>query len=246
MQICQLDLNQILNFFFVFYPFSICLSLRLCVCVVSSTSKLRMDKFSISNIEKALSPWAYAKDMNPKKKSIKSKTMFSQKDFELKSSFCVYKKYNLLPKVKFPSHYYVTIDGYIYHPGYPSSNELYNDTITDESQEIVMVKEMCHKCVYDTLKKLFNADKQFNILTNNCQIILGTFVEFFMLVLFVISLVFLTIFNKIVYLIICLLILILHITVSMFSKSYTFAHCAHILYDDEATKTIIIAAETTQ
>lgn len=202
-----------------------------------TTSKLRMDKFSTANIEEALRPWEYAKNLQPANNSIKSKVMFSQDGFELKSSLCVYKKYNLLPLVGFPSHFYINIDGYIYHPGYPSSNELYNNTITDEPQKVVMVKEMCHRCVYDTMKKLFEADKHFNLLTNNCQIILGTFIEFSMLVIFTISLIFLTIFNKLVYLVICAIILLVHITVSLFCNTYTFSHCKHILYTDDATKT---------
>lgn len=199
-------------------------------------TKLRMDKFSATNIEKALKPWEYAKDFKPEKRSIKSKLMVSQEGFELKSSYGLYKRYPLLGYVKFVNHYYLNIDNYVYHPGYPSSNDLFNSTNTDERQELVMVKEMCHKCVYDTLKKLFEADKHFNLLTNNCQIILGTFLEFSMLVIFLASLILLTIFKQIIYLIICIIIIISHLIVSRFANTYTFSHCEHILYDDDTTK----------
>lgn len=194
-------------------------------------------KYSEENIENALASWKYAEFITPKKNSIPSLTIDSQNTEIVKSSLMIFKKYSLLPILKLPSHYFVIVDGNIFHPGYPSSDKIYNDTIIDNEENVVMIKECCHYCIYHNMKKNFMVDTKFNILINNCQIILGQFVEFLLLILFIISTIFIFLTGSFVFFIIMITLLFLHIVlVLLYAKIYTYTTCPHITFDYTHTK----------
>lgn len=194
-------------------------------------------KYTEENIKNALAAWKYAEFMTPKKNSIPSLTIDNQDTEVIKSSLMIFKKYSLLPILKLPSHYYVIIDGNIYHPGYPSSDQIYNDTIIDSEESVVMIKECCHHCIYHNMRKTFRIDTKFNILINNCQIILGQFVEFFLLILFIVSTIFIFLFGSLVCFIIMIALIILHIVLNLlYAKTYTYTACPHIKFDYIRTK----------
>lgn len=85
----------------------------------------------------------------------------------------VFKKYSLYDIPFLPSHEYVVIDGKTFHPG-STSSEIFNENDTSVGV-ITLIEEKCKWCSREYLLNIFKRDSNFNILVNNCQIVMGNF-----------------------------------------------------------------------
>lgn len=194
-------------------------------------------RYSDEKITEALQLWDYAKDYEPHERSIKSRLYLPDADRSkepINTSLIVFKKYSLLPFLSFPSHYYIVVDGLIFHPGFNDSQDIYNNTTSKYDTKTVGVREECHYCVYKNMKKYFINDLHFNIATNNCQIILGTFKEFFSLLGVFIALVLLSITGDMIYIFLLLIIIAINLFTYIHRPMY-FTKCIHI--DDTFNET---------
>lgn len=128
-------------------------------------------KYSPENVTEALKPYERYKDAEPANDSITSRLLDANAD----TIFFVYKKYPLYEINLFPAHYYVVIDGKIFHPGGATSPIFLK---SDERENVITsIEEKCKFCTYQALNTLFESDKHYNIFTKNCQIILGSYIN---------------------------------------------------------------------
>lgn len=135
-------------------------------------------KYTHEKVKEALADWAEDANNEPVKHSIESRLM------NLKSSkqtnILIYRKYPLYEKFTFPSHYYMTINEKIWHPGFGDDPNIYQvETMSENNSKhsIIEIKEKCNYCVYWELYRNFQSDSNFNIMTNNCQVVMGMFAE---------------------------------------------------------------------
>lgn len=139
-------------------------------------------------MEKALRPWAYAKDLNPKLQSITSRLsgglsgrgqlLEGSDNLEaVGTSFVVYKAYSIFNSLNLLHHYYLVIDGKVWHPGYVDDLRIFHDHDNEVNSTVKKIEESCHNCLYHDMKKKFQNDRAFNIITNNCQRITGQITE---------------------------------------------------------------------
>lgn len=129
------------------------------------------EKYTQKAIDQALHDYISYKDSIPALSSIKSKFL----NPNATTSFFIYKKYNLYDYKFLPSHFYIIVDGKVYHPGNPSEPILVD--YEEKKATVFKVEEKCKYCTYHTMNDLFQRDKKFNIFTNNCQIILGNYLS---------------------------------------------------------------------
>ncbi len=134
---------------------------------INITREKMKTKYTDEAIENALSEYKKYSLIEPTINSIKSKYY----QLDTPTSFIIYKRYNLYNNPLMPHHVYIMIDGRSYHPGSPN-DEIFQEGDPDKGQ-VTGVEEICKYCVYHRLQTLFKNDKQFNIFTNNCQIVLG-------------------------------------------------------------------------
>lgn len=134
-------------------------------------------KYSEQNVRKALEPWASYKNAKIKMNEITSR-LYSP---DSQTVFFVNKKYPLYNYRLLPSHVFTRINGKVFHPG-SSDTDIFVDEETRTST-IVSVDERCYKCTYESLQAMFQRDKNFNIFTNNCQVIMGQPHETYLLLL---------------------------------------------------------------
>lgn len=92
------------------------------------------------------------------------------------TSIILSKKHSLLNFSAFPSHYYLVVDGKIWHPGNGSAETIFTAEDCVDSF-VISIEELCYHCTYHKLLRLFCNDRQFNVVTNNCQKIMGYFFE---------------------------------------------------------------------
>lgn len=202
-------------------------------------------RYSDEKIKESLALWEYAKDIEPDRESINSLLVSSQEEFPVRSSIVIFKKYGILPGANLPSHYFIVVDGFIYHPGY-NSETIYCDTLAATTQKVVAVEETCHYCLYKNMRRYFRDDMRFNILVRNCQIILRTFTEF-QIILLTIFLLFMMTYSGDTALFRALVILIAIVCIYLHFKRKDFAHCPHIKYEYDRTNvsSSLSAAEQT-
>lgn len=197
-------------------------------------------KYTKENIEIALKPWEYAKDIQPKLKSITSRFFRGPNDSieddtnGVSTSFVLHKIYSLFGPVNLLQHYYLVIDGKVWHPGYVDELKIFYDYETNDSNNIVRIEELCHYCVYNNMKSRFEKDRNFNFITNNCQGITGHRVETLFTVFYHILLVFGLIFGKLEILISAILIAIsifIYNRLQISNIEHSIYSCPHIRFE---------------
>lgn len=186
-------------------------------------SKTMENKYSPLAIREALSEWEDGSDKEPDLASLNSRI------FEpgSKTVFFLNKKYHLYGYRFMPSHMFTVIDGKVFHPG--SSNTEIFVKREDTPSVVVSLEERCRYCTYHYLNDLFKRDRGFNIFTNNCQIIMGQYVETALISLSYMLMILYVILGKVLMLIISMTILsyvIIHEKLS--SDCMTHWHCRHI------------------
>lgn len=189
-------------------------------------------KYTDEKIKDALKQWNYAKDKPPQLASINSRIVKpEQSPSDIGSSFIVHKVYSLLPCINIINHYYLVIDGKVWHPGYVEDPEIYLDYDTETDSVIYCIEEVCHYCVYHIMKRNFLQDKNFNIVTNNCQRITGHLTETAISMVFVFCLVGGIFTGKMMFLlfaILCIFIVLIFNKHGKQQKSLYIAHCQHV------------------
>lgn len=192
-------------------------------------------KYTRENVDKALARWEYARDLEPRLNSIKSRMHISEENTDLRpirTSFVFTKKVSLLPLLGIMGHYFVSIDDRVWHPGHNWTDTIFEDYDIENSQT-VCVEEMCHFCLYRTMDNMFFKDRQFNIMFNNCQIVTGYIWETVLSIFYLLLLVMAIITGHVIFLIITFLIVIVLIVYNLIistSSIITFAWCPHINY----------------
>lgn len=189
-------------------------------------------KYTDEKIKEALKKWEYAKDRDPPLFSITSRlAKYESSTSDISSSIIVHKIYSLLPSLNIINHYYLVIDGKVWHPGYVDEAEIYLEHDTEKNSIISCIEEKCHYCVYHMMKKNFLKDRSFNIITNNCQRITGHATETALALLYHICIVGGIISGSLLFLIGVILsfcMIILYNVHGMQQKSFYIEHCPHI------------------
>ncbi len=122
-------------------------------------------KYTDENINNALRKLGLIYETDPKL-VVKSKLVNGDNSWSF-----IYKKYPLYNVPILPSHEYVIINGYSFHPGAKDEPILIED---DDSVGITtLIEEKCSICAKSFLMELFKRDANFNIMMNNCQMIMG-------------------------------------------------------------------------
>lgn len=203
------------------------------------------EKYSADNIEMALKPWEYAKSTIPKLKSITSRFFRSPNNStqpglddddasNISTSFVLHKIYSLFGPVNLLQHYYLVIDGKVWHPGYVDEMQIFYDYETNDNNNIVKIEEWCHHCVYKNMKMRFEKDKKFHLITNNCQGITGHRVETLFTIIYHILLLLALIFGKFKILISAILIAIsifIYNRLQISNVEHSIYTCPHIRFD---------------
>lgn len=193
-------------------------------------------KYSPDNIDDALKPWEYARKKVPKTKSITSRFASSmlpalkiKTNNIIKTSFIVYKAYSIFDNIKILQHYYMVIDGMTWHPGFIDDLKIYHPDDTDGN--VIKIEEICHFCLYHKMLRNFEADKKFNIITNNCQRITGHMVETALAIIYHVLLSVSLISGNLIFLIAAILIFLsIYMYNKLISESKTIPikYCVHI------------------
>lgn len=140
-------------------------------------------KYALCNIQEALKPWEYAKDVKPEIKSVISRfaranvAMFMDSQENIGTSFVIHKVHSLVGMFNLLQHYYLVVDGKAWHPGYIDELTIFYDSDKEKNSKIIKIEEKCHYCLYRDMQEKFIRDKQFHIITNNCQRITGHITE---------------------------------------------------------------------
>lgn len=193
------------------------------------------NKYTDEKIKDALAQWVdYSKD-EPKEFSIESRIM--NKSSISRTNIIIYRKYPLYERFTFPSHYYMTIDDKVWHPGYGDDMNIFlaETSTNDESNSrnsIIEIKEKCNYCVYWELYRNFQADKHFNIMVNNCQVIMGMFAETICILIIFISLLTSVITGYYIFIVLSLFLFCVLFIFSFSShctEKFTFSTCPHII-----------------
>lgn len=189
-------------------------------------------KYTDEKIKEALKNWEYAKDRDPPLSSVTSRlSKYEKTTSDLSSSIIVHKIYSLLPCINVINHYYLVIDGKVWHPGYTDEAEIYLEYDTEKNSIISCIEEKCHYCVYHMMKRNFLKDRNFNIITNNCQRITGHSTETTFAVIYHLCIIGGMFTGSILFLIaaaICFLVIILYNIHGRQQKSLYIHQCPHI------------------
>lgn len=190
-------------------------------------------KYTDEKVQEALQQWQKDSKHEPEKHSIESRliNISSVKD----TNIIIYRKYPLLHHFTFPSHYYMTINDRIWHPGYGDDMNIYQSETSSEDNSrhgIIEIKEKCNYCVYWELYNNFQADKHFNIMANNCQVIMGMFAETICLLIITVSIIAGAITGYYIFLIVALFfffVLFVFSYATHRTEKFTFSTCPHII-----------------
>lgn len=189
-------------------------------------------KYTDEKITNALSQWVNFSKHEPLQHSIESRLMNNAAHV---TNIIIYRKYPLYEKFTFPSHYYMTINDKIWHPGFGDDMNIFQertDTNGNDKHGIIEIKEKCNYCVYWELYRNFQSDKNFNIMVNNCQVIMGMFAETICILIILITLITGAITGYYVFLIISLFFFLVLLMFSMAThrkEKFTFSTCPHII-----------------
>ncbi|WBR61424.1 baculoviridae AC81 [Drosophila suzukii associated hytrosavirus 1] len=190
-------------------------------------------KYTDEKIEAALSQWVDDSKQEPDEHSIESRLMNNSSVKH--TNIIIYRKYPLYQTFTFPSHYYMTIDEKIWHPGYGEDLNIFQTKTDDDDSDshgIIEIKEKCNYCVYWELYRNFQADKHFNIMANNCQVIMGMFAETICLLIITISIITSAITGYYIFLIVALFFFFVLFVFSFAThcrEKFVFSTCPHII-----------------
>lgn len=185
-----------------------------------------LKKYTNSAVADSLKEWEHAKDLEPDLDSIKSRLM----EIGSETNIILYKRYPIFSMLNIPNHYYLYINGKIWHPGHESSDDIFhrNDS---ESGYVVGFTEMCSYCTYHFFFNLFKKDKKFNILTNNCQKITGFIFETVLILTFHVTLILFIFTRKIILFVIAItmiFIIFIYVYISRPNSVFPYSKCPHI------------------
>lgn len=190
-------------------------------------------KYTDEKIKNALEQWSDDSKIEPLLDSIESRLLNNSS--ASKTNILIYRKYPLYEKFSFPSHYYMTIDDKIWHPGYGDDMNIFQkETPQDNSNNrnsIIEIIEKCNYCVYWELYRNFQSDKHFNIMANNCQVIMGMFAETICIAIITISLVASALTGHFIFILIVLfffLVLFFFSFATHCTNKFTISTCPHI------------------
>lgn len=140
-------------------------------------------KYTPESIKKALEPWEIYKDLSVKKGQFVPRSYAKDINGQIEKHTVIFvnKKYPLYNNRLMPSHVFTRIDGIVFHPGAPHLDIFELDETRDST--VVSIEEKCKKCAYYHIKNLIEKDKNFNILINNCQVIMGHSHETYLLLI---------------------------------------------------------------
>lgn len=189
-------------------------------------------KYTDDKISRALEEWAEDSKTEPALHSLESCLM--NNGAPKKTNIIIYRKYPIYERFTFPSHYYMTVGNKIWHPGYGDDINIFQtETPSDNAKNsIIEIKEKCNYCIYWEMYRNFQSDKHFNIMTNNCQVVMGMFTETICILIIMISLVFAALTGYYIFLVV---VVFFFVVLFVFSFSthcthkYTFSSCPHIL-----------------
>lgn len=189
-------------------------------------------KYTDEKIEKALAQWVDDSKYEPQLHSIESRLLNNSS--VTRTNIIIYRKYPLYEKFTFPSHYYMTIDEKIWHPGYGDDMNIFQkETSSDDNSRhsIIEIKEKCNYCVYWELYRNFDADKHFNLMANNCQVVMGMFAETICLLIILVSLILSCLTGCYIFLLIMLFFFFVLFIFSFFThctNKFAYSTCPHI------------------
>lgn len=188
-------------------------------------------KYTDEKIKAALEQWAGDAENEPRLYSIESRLMNNSN--VTKTNIVIYRKYPLYERFTFPSHYYMTIDDKIWHPGYGDDPEIFQAKTSDDNSRhgIIEIIEKCNYCVYWELFRNFQSDRNFNIMVNNCQVIMGMFAETICILIMVMATISAAITGHFIFLLIfifCFFVLLIFSSATHYRDRYPFSTCPHI------------------
>lgn len=189
-------------------------------------------KYTNEKVTDALAQWVqYSKD-EPLKHSIESRLINNSSI--TKTNIIIYRKYPLFDRFTFPSHYYMTIDEKIWHPGYGDDMNIFQEekNYNNNRNSIIAIKEKCNYCTYWELYRNFQSDKNFNLMVNNCQVVMGMFAETICLLIIIISLITSAVTGYYMFLLVSLFfffVLFIFSTITHCTDKYIFSTCPHII-----------------
>lgn len=193
------------------------------------------EKYTSEKIETALSEWKDFSKNEPRLESIESRLMNNNSGSK-ETNIIIYRKYPIYKNMTFPSHYYLTVDNKIWHPGYGDDMNIFqtqtSNNVDSNNYSIIEIKEKCKYCVYWELYKNFQSDKHFNVMINNCQIIMGMFAETICIIIIVISVIIAALSGHFIFLLITLyflLVLFIFSFATYRTETYKFSTCPHII-----------------
>lgn len=184
------------------------------------------EKYSPSKIREALQPYESRKDDVVYENSIVPR--FYNKDSE--TIMFVNRKYPLYGLNFMPSHMYTIIDGKVFHPGSPK-REIF-DASEDREGSTVSVNEMCIPCGYKKMLEMFSSDMNFNIFTNNCQMVMGQYFETIFLGMMYTLLLAYVFWGKVLFLVLSIILalfVILFERLSAIDSSIRYTSCPHVM-----------------
>lgn len=191
-------------------------------------------KYTDEKVKEALKPWVNSSNNEPQKYSIKSRLINNSTTKE--TNIVIYRKYPIFYTFTFPSHYYMSIDEKIWHPGYGDDMNIFQKETTSvvgsDRYSIIEIMEKCNYCVYWELYRNFQSDKHFNIMTNNCQVIMGMFAETVCLVIIFTSIIAAAITGYLMFLLIAfffLLVIVLFTFSTYCTDRYKYSTCIHVI-----------------
>lgn len=203
---------------------------------------MMQDKYSPEAVKFALGIWEYAKDLNPKEKSILSRMSMSENTITeltnnkhtrpLQTTFVITKKYPMVLSLNILGHYYKCFNDKTWHPGDTMTPTIFGSRDPRHSS-VIMIEEMCDYCVYHAFCGLFYRDLNFNIMTNNCQIITGYIGETVLVILYFITLIAVIITGKFIFLVMALSIILFVILYNIFqitTNNFHVYYCPHIYH----------------
>lgn len=208
---------------------------------------MMQDKYTPSAVKLTLQRWEYAKDLEPSPKSVLSRISLSEtKVAELDTqpnhrpvhtTFMITKKYPMIISLNILGHYYKCFNDQTWHPGDTINPEIFGDRDPRHSF-VIGIEEMCDYCVYKTFENLFYRDLQFNIVTNNCQIITGYIGETILVILYFLCLIATIVCAKLIFLILTLSIILFVILYNIFqitTNNTKITYCPHIYHNYSLT-----------
>lgn len=177
-------------------------------------------KYDNKKISQALEPWLEYAHTEPDISSLRSRMI----DKNANTSIVLSKKQSLFNFSAFPSHYYLAVDGKIWHPGNRSTETIFTTEDCVDSF-VVSIEELCYHCTYHKLLRLFSNDRQFNVITNNCQKIMGYFFETVSIIVYHASLILFLLTDLLVFFLLSLSIVFIALLYAYMSRARN-----HVLY----------------